>query len=138
MNGKLSKAIKLRSGGSCEARVACRRSIAVHMHHRRRASRVDSRANLLHVCLKCHDWIHANPERSYELGLLVHSWDDPVEVAVESSGGLPWFTDPHPPTNRMPATPNASAAAADRAQGSETPPSDSEGSVGGSIEAVAS
>lgn len=26
--------------------------------------------NVLCVCRACHDWIHANPKRSYELGLL--------------------------------------------------------------------
>jgi hypothetical protein len=38
--------------------------------------------NLLHLHLHCHEQIHANPERSYSLGLLVHGWADPADVPI--------------------------------------------------------
>lgn len=82
MNRQLADAVKRRSGGRCEAQVVCGGRRAVHMHHRRRAGRLDFDANLLHLCLKCHEWIHANPAESYLGGLLVHSWADPATVPV--------------------------------------------------------
>jgi 5-methylcytosine-specific restriction endonuclease McrA len=39
-------------------------------------------ANLISVCRECHSYIHLNPAESYELGWLVHSWEDPEDVLV--------------------------------------------------------
>lgn len=39
-------------------------------------------ANLVSLCRKDHDHVHANPEESYANGLLVHSWDDPVKCPL--------------------------------------------------------
>lgn len=44
--------------------------------------------NLVCLCRDCHNYIHHNPRESYELGWLVHSWDDPSKVSVLSPGGL--------------------------------------------------
>lgn len=74
--------VSRRSHGRCEARVVCGGVAAVLMHHRKRAGRVNTEENLLHLCNDCHVWIHANPEKSYGLGLLVHSWDNPAGVPV--------------------------------------------------------
>lgn len=61
-----------RSNGRCEI---CRRR-ADHMHHRKLRRHGDhSAANLLHLCFRCHAWIHANVAESYERGWLVRSWD---------------------------------------------------------------
>jgi hypothetical protein len=57
----------------------------VHRHHRklRRHGGSDDLVNILEVCWSCHRQIHDNPKRSYELGLLVHSWEDPAEIPVK-------------------------------------------------------
>jgi hypothetical protein len=74
--------VRLRSKECCEARVKCEGVRAQHFHHRRRAGRVDTVENLMHLCCRCHDWIHANIAKSFVLGWLVHSWADPAEVPV--------------------------------------------------------
>ena len=83
-NTSARKAVRLRSGNRCEARVECNGAEAVLFHHRKRrphlAGKVDTAAVLLHLCDRCHAWIHHNPQKSYSLGLLVHSWADPDEV----------------------------------------------------------
>lgn len=68
----------------CEARLPGCEGMAVHTHHRKMRSQggKDTPANLLRVCLSCHARIHHYPAKSYELGLLVHSWDDPEKVPV--------------------------------------------------------
>jgi hypothetical protein len=71
-----------RSGGRCEIRIECFGAPAVHKHHRRRAGRMDTAANLLNTCLNCHSAVHANPSKSYRLGLLVSSWDQPEDVEI--------------------------------------------------------
>lgn len=55
---------------------------AAHKHHRKRRSQGgdDSSANILDVCVTCHDWIHKHPELAFRAGLLVHSWAEPGEV----------------------------------------------------------
>ena len=75
-------AVKKRSGGLCEA---CGRDGANHMHHRklRKQGGEHTLENLIHVhAVPCHHEIHAHPARSYALGLLVHSWDNPADVPV--------------------------------------------------------
>lgn len=76
--------VRLSSGNRCQARVECNGAQAVLFHHRKRAGRIDSFENLLHLCGGCHRWIHANPAKSYSLGLLVHSWADPESIPVAS------------------------------------------------------
>ena len=45
-------------------------------------------ANLISLCRKCHDWVHAHPAESYRLGLLVHSWDNPEDIPVREDPPL--------------------------------------------------
>jgi hypothetical protein len=61
-----------------EACVICDQVNAVHTHHRKSRRHPDAEQpdNLLRVCLKCHEYIHAHPEESYERGWLIHSWDE--------------------------------------------------------------
>lgn len=80
--------VQRRSGGYCEARVtrACT-GVAVHVHHRKLRRHGDHRpVNLMHVCLVCHDRIHARPQRSYDHGWLVRGADNPEEVPVLAPG----------------------------------------------------
>lgn len=32
--------------------------------------------NCAHLCSGCHSYVHTNPKRAYELGLLVPSWSE--------------------------------------------------------------
>lgn len=68
-----------RSGGACEIDGE---DPAVHLHHRKLRRHGDHRiCNALHVCQRHHDEIHRNRgRRSYELGWLVRSTDDPATV----------------------------------------------------------
>lgn len=70
-----------RAGGVCEA---CGAYGVHHMHHRKMRSQGgrDEAVNLVHIHSRCHDYIHANPELSYSVGLLVRRWADPAEIAV--------------------------------------------------------
>lgn len=43
--------------------------------------------NLVALCRRCHDYVHAHPEESYTLGFLVHSWANPAEIPVTLKGG---------------------------------------------------
>jgi hypothetical protein len=56
----------------------------LHKHHRKRRSQGgdDSPVNTITIPSALHDWIHANPEKAYDLGLLVKSYDDPAEISV--------------------------------------------------------
>lgn len=56
----------------------------MHKHHRKLRSQggTDDEANIMLVTPEQHAWIHANPEKAYELGWLVKSWQDPAEVPV--------------------------------------------------------
>lgn len=67
-----------RSGGFCEARLPGCTGFAQHVHHKGGRKRPDANriVLLLDVCWHCHSEIHAHPEQSYALGLLVHSWQD--------------------------------------------------------------
>jgi hypothetical protein len=71
-----------RSGGLCECGCSQR---ATSVHHRKLRSQGGRHemANLLHLTAECHDRTHANPERGYALGLLVHGWADPANVPVQ-------------------------------------------------------
>lgn len=64
----------------------CRRcrGEAVHTHHRKMRSQGgdNSEANLVRLCVECHDWVHRNPAEAYATGYLVKSWQNPEEVPV--------------------------------------------------------
>lgn len=64
----------------CDVRAEGCTGRAVHTHHRKRRSQGGdgSPANLLAVCLNCHQQIHDHPALAYERGWLVHSWDEPT------------------------------------------------------------
>lgn len=74
---KVRTEVKERSGGRCEH---CG-DTAVHMHHRKMRSQGGRHeaVNLLHLCLKDHDYFHAHPEMAYKVGALVKSYDEPAE-----------------------------------------------------------
>lgn len=65
--------VAARSGGFCEASLDGCTVYAQHVHHKagRRGPHAHDAGNLLHVCLACHESIHANPERSYAEGWMV-------------------------------------------------------------------
>lgn len=76
-------AVRRRSAGRCESRLAVCTGDAAHFHHRKlRRHKDHSVVNCLHVCSACHTDIHAHPTKSYLMGLLVHSWLDPADVPV--------------------------------------------------------
>ena len=66
--------------GLCEAKASLNcTGRAQHTHHRklRKQGGDDRPENLLRCCLRCHQYIHANPELSYQKGWLVHFWQEP-------------------------------------------------------------
>lgn len=66
-----------RAGGRCEAQWPGCQIAAHHAHHRLRRSQGGAHTpeNLLACCWHCHEQIHGNPERAYELGHLLRSTD---------------------------------------------------------------
>lgn len=82
--------VRERSGGRCESGMApgCT-GRGTHGHHRklRKQGGQNDLATLLHVCMPCHMVIHHRPADSYELGHLVHSWDEPADVPVLDPAG---------------------------------------------------
>lgn len=75
ISDEVRQRVQSRSRGICEV---CRQSDGLHLHHRKMRSQggPDTAANLLLVCLGCHDYIHANPVEAYENGWLVPGWKD--------------------------------------------------------------
>ena len=63
----------------------------LHRHHRKLRSQggTDDAANIMFVTPEQHAWIHANPEKAYELGWLVKSWQEPAEVPIVDMDALP-------------------------------------------------
>jgi len=63
----------------------------LHRHHRKLRSQrgTDEPENIMLVTPEQHDWIHRNVGESYELGWLVHSWEDPAEVPIRGE----WTSD---------------------------------------------
>lgn len=79
--------ITARSGGRCEARIStlCG-GTGSHKHHRKLRRHGDHRVvNGLDVCVRCHNLIHAYPDRSYRAGMMVHMTDDPALIPVARS-----------------------------------------------------
>jgi 5-methylcytosine-specific restriction endonuclease McrA len=64
-----------------------------HLHHRklRKHGGSDSYQNVIAVHPQCHNLgthsIHLNPEKAYENGWLVHSWENPTDIPVTRRGG---------------------------------------------------
>ena len=85
----IRRAVWARSGYYCEA---CGGPGAVHLHHRKLRSQGGRHeaTNLMHVHLSCHESIHAHPTRSYLLGHLVHSYDDPADAPIISMLSRKW------------------------------------------------
>ena len=56
----------------------------IHRHHRKRRSQGgdDTPTNVIAIPDELHAWIHENPEKAYQLGLLVRSTDDPAEIEI--------------------------------------------------------
>jgi len=72
----VNKLCRLQIRGICDLSAA-------HVHHRKLRRHGDERdVNKLDVCAPCHESVHKNVARSYALGWLVHSWDDPAQVEV--------------------------------------------------------
>lgn len=71
-------AVTARSGGLCELALEPCTVKATHHHHRllRAQGGKDVEDNFLHLCERCHSWLHAHPEVSYQRGWLVRSTDD--------------------------------------------------------------
>jgi hypothetical protein len=73
-----------RAGGRCER---CGRGMFVFDHHHRKLrSRGggDSAANLVAICRRCHNWIHANPRQASVDGWMVHEHLDPATTRLKS------------------------------------------------------
>ncbi len=72
----VKSAIRERAGERCEARIdpVCRGN-GSQAHHvtRRSQGGTNEPANLLFVCLWCHEWIHRHPAEARERGLLAAS-----------------------------------------------------------------
>lgn len=67
--------VKSRSGGRCEiVHLGCTGWVE-HVHHRRRRSQggTDDPDNLLGLCRIAHEFVHANPELSFQRGWLLHA-----------------------------------------------------------------
>lgn len=62
--------------GTCDGKHRCARdSVDVHeVKTRARGGSILDADNVIAVCRRCHDWIHANPAASLRLGLLASSW----------------------------------------------------------------
>lgn len=83
---KVKKLVNERDGGSC---IVCG-SEAQAVHHRQVRGQGGSSdpdrnygmANLVSLCAFHHAETHANPESAYKSGLLVHSWDNPVDCPI--------------------------------------------------------
>ena len=80
------KLVNDRDGGLC---VVCGKE-AQAVHHRQVRGQGGSSdpdrnyglANLISLCAFHHAEVHASPESAYENGLLVHSWDNPVDCPI--------------------------------------------------------
>lgn len=66
------KFVESRANGWCEAGLAGCHGVGRHAHHilMRSAGGSDDPGNLLWVCGWCHHWIHVNPSKAVERGLL--------------------------------------------------------------------
>lgn len=75
---EMTPIVMVRAGYRCEARLdGCTYTPQETPHHRKRRSQGGTNAlgNLLAVCTLCHDWIHAEPAKARDLGLLLRRND---------------------------------------------------------------
>lgn len=81
------KVARARSEGLCEV---CAGHPAQSMHHRRKAGRVWTPENLLHICgdgtTGCHGWIEAHPLKAQQQGWWVPSHKDPAKTPAWLAG----------------------------------------------------
>jgi hypothetical protein len=83
-------AVRARSGGRCEAKAGrgCT-GVGEHRHHRAGRGPGRDRPDLiLDVCVPCHLAIHANPQRAYAAGWMLHRngpLPPPPATGVEST-----------------------------------------------------
>lgn len=82
-------AVAKRSGGFCEARTSACTRFAEHFHHVN--GRVGPGVNLpgmiLHVCFRCHDFIHGHPLESYKEGWMLKRLGSAHDAAGDPSMG---------------------------------------------------
>ena len=93
--GKVTPALRARSGGRCEARIrgVCG-GAAIHRHHRRpsrvrRDGKANRLSNLLHLCYFCHSYIHLHQPWSREHGYLLSTESDPDQAEGVAAGLAP-------------------------------------------------
>lgn len=101
------QALKIRSGGLCEARLpgcAGQATDVCHRIARKMGGRPDDfhrLSNVWHGCRTCHRWATDNPAEAYDLGLALKEWQNPERepiayqnagfVVLDDCGGLwPW------------------------------------------------
>ena len=86
---EVARVVGDRAGGRCEAMVfpVCTGG-AEQLHHRQYRSRGGEHTvtNLVFICKACHDCVHAHPRESAEIGLSVHSGQEPGDVPVHYRG----------------------------------------------------
>ncbi len=66
----------------------CGSTQGLQVHHRklRKQGGTNDRANLIMLCMACHNYTHANPAWSRETGLLISAYaDNPTERWVPST-----------------------------------------------------
>lgn len=56
-------------------RIPCAGRIDPHHVKRRSQGGEDTPENLVSLCRAHHDWVHAHPDESYQLGFLKHGWE---------------------------------------------------------------
>ena len=56
-------------------RIPCAGRIDPHHVKRRSQGGQDTVENLISLCRAHHDWVHAHPDESYQLGFLKHGWE---------------------------------------------------------------
>jgi 5-methylcytosine-specific restriction endonuclease McrA len=74
-----------RAEGRCEASTPDCTGWALHAHHilRRSQGGRHTEENMLACCRPCHEYIHANPARSYEQGWLRRSGAMPGQTSFD-------------------------------------------------------
>jgi len=77
----------------------------IHRHHRKLRSQggADTAPNVILIPDSLHAWIHANPQKAYELGLMVKSYDDPADIEITIPEEL--LKKPRTPRERKPEKP---------------------------------
>ena len=75
---KMKPIVRQRSKHQCEAKTDVCIGSGQHIHHRKLRSQggTNSEANLIDVCMPCHEWIHAHPALSYQHRWLLHGHDE--------------------------------------------------------------